>query len=159
MKIDNPTDPAVQKFFGGDILLKIPFIEGLINPSTFMIWIVSVVAILPWIVSIACIFVILINAAKWTKSSGNEKEVESAKTGIKRALIGFASMFVLFIVANVMSYFFIGDSLDKLGVALSPCRIYVQSTTVSATVIGKTVFEYSRSSKISLPDAIKVCGY
>lgn len=157
MKIDNPTDPAVQKFFGGDIIINIPYLKELLNPGSFVSWIISVIIILPWVVSIVCIFVILINAIKWVKSSGNEKEVESAKIGIKRALVGFTSMFIIFIISNIISFIILGVNLDRVAVALSPC-IYISSTRV-VTARQYTVLEYSRANNITLPYAIVLCGY
>jgi len=157
MAIDS--NPVVRDILGGQLLLSIPYIKGLFSPVSFLTWVVAVLAIMPFIVWIVCIAVILINAMKWVKSNGNEKEVESAKTGIKRALVGFASMFLLFILANLMSYFFIGHSFDTLATALAPCRIPIYTNSLYTTTQTTYVFEYSRTYSIPLDQAYKTCGY
>lgn len=149
MKID--TNPIVKDIIGGsDLIVNIPFLKNLVTPVSFLTWIIAILAIMPFIVWIVCIAVILINAVKWVKSNGNEKEVESAKTGMKRALIGFISMFFLFILANLMSNFFIGTNFDSLVTALAPCKGN-QSYTYT--------FDLARRMNISLTEAYKVCGY
>lgn len=151
MVVNDPTKPgntAVNTFFGGDIKLNIPFLTQLTTPTSLLTWIIAILAIMPWIIWIVCIFVILINVIKWVKSNGNEKEVESAKSGIKKAVVGFLSMFVLFILANLMSSFFVGTSFESLIGALAPCRIVDQSMYV---------FEFSRAKKITIEEAYKQC--
>ena len=114
---------------------------------------------MPFVVWIVCIAVILINAAKWVKSNGNEKEIESAKTGIKRAIVGFASMFLLFILANLMSNFFIGTNFDSLVTALAPCTSVPFRTPNYSSSLNTYVYEYARENKVSIESAFKVCGH
>ena len=143
MKVE--TNPEVKKILGGELVLNIPFLSGLSTPTSLLTWLVAVLALLPWVVWVVCIFVILLNAIKWVRSSGNEKELESAKTGIKRAIIGFLSMFFLFMIANFMSYLFIGTSFDRLVGALGIC--------------GKDqyVFQYARDNKMDMDKALEFC--
>lgn len=146
MKVE--TNPEVKKILGGDLVLSIPFLSGLSTPTSLLTWLVAVLALLPWVVWVVCIFVILLNAIKWVRSSGNEKELESAKTGIKRALIGFLSMFFLFMIANFMSYVFIGTSFDRLVGALAPCQAVSKDTYV---------FEFARKNNMDYDRAFEVC--
>jgi hypothetical protein len=78
------------------------------------------------------------------KSSGNEKEVESAQVGMKKGYVGL-SMFFLFMIANFMSYLFIGTSFDRLVGALGIC--------------GKDqyVFQYARDNKMDMDKALEFC--
>lgn len=151
MVVNDPTKPgntAVNTFFGGDIKLNIPFLTQLTTPTSLLTWIIAILAIMPWVIWIICIIVILLNVIKWVKSNGNEKEVESAKSGIKKALVGFISMFVLFILANLMSYFFVGTSFESLIGALAPCKGTNQTMYV---------FEYARAKNVTIENAYKQC--
>ena len=143
MKVD--TNQTVEDILGGPIRLSIPFVSALSTPTSLLTWIIAILAIMPYIIWVVCIVVIIINAIKWVKSSGNEKEVESAQAGMKRAIVGFASMFILFIIANVMSYFFIGTSFDRLVGALGLCEN------------DKYVFQYARDNNMDLDKAFNYC--